>query len=62
MNRIHLEVVAIRGCSFPCKGPRLWAAKSLTFPLLVPGRMAIVNKTMPKPPTHCVRLRQNSKA
>ena len=42
-------------------GPVASAANTFTEPPTNDGRMAVVKNTMPKPPIHCVMLRQKSR-
>ena len=54
------EVACMVGASFSTLKPGASAANNETFfePLATDGRKAKVNTTTPKPPIHCVMLRQ----
>ena len=60
MLQIHLAVVLRRGCILARIGPVASAEKTFTFPPTSEGMMAIVKNTIPKPPIHCVIVRQNN--
>ena len=62
MPQIHLAVMLRRGCSLLRKGPVASAENTRTPPSIIDGMMAMVKNTMPRPPIHCVRLRQKSRA
>ena len=62
MPHIHRPVVLRRGCIFVRRGPVASAAKTRTEPPTIDGMTAMVKNTIPRPPIHCVRLRQKSKA
>ena len=59
MVQIHLAMVDSRGCILERIGPVASAENTFTLPLpTMEGRMAMVKKTIPKPPIHCVCVRQ----
>ena len=49
-----------RGCSLLRSGPVASAEKTFTVPPTIDGSMAMVKKTIPSPPIHCVSERQKS--
>ena len=49
-----------RGCSFVFIGPVASAENTFTEPPTIDGNMAMVKNTMPRPPIHCEKVRQNS--
>ena len=57
---IHLAPVLSRGWSLLRMGPVASAENTLTLPPTIEGRTAMVKKTIPSPPIHWVRERQNS--
>ena len=60
INQIHLAVTPMRGWTLSFVMPVASAANSCIPPVPNIGSTAMVKKTIPKPPIHCVKLRQNS--
>ena len=61
MLQIHFAVVLNRGCIFARIGPVASAENTFTLPPTREGMMAMVKNTIPKPPIHCVIVRQKSR-
>ena len=59
---IQREPTDTRECTLRWLTPVDSAAKSCTLSMPNMGRIATVKNTIPKPPSHCVRLRQRSSA
>ena len=59
MLHIHLADVERRGCIFERMGPVASAANTFMLPPTNEGSTAMVKKTMPRPPIHCMSDRQN---
>ena len=62
MVQILFADVESLGCSLVLIGPVASAENTLTGPPTNDGRMATVKNTIPKPPIHCVNVRQKSMA
>ena len=59
IDQIHFALVESFGCILVRMGPVASAANTLTLPPPIEGRMAMVKNTIPKPPIHCDKERQN---
>ena len=59
-HQMRMAVALSRGCIFERMGPVASAENTFMVLPTIDGRIAMVKKTIPRPPIHCDNDRQNS--